>query len=70
MERFSRIVTLMEQGIETGELAPGDPAELALAFSGLMDMHVMATFDDPSATHTEATAERLVSLFLHGAARN
>ncbi|MEK7794949.1 MAG: TetR/AcrR family transcriptional regulator [Candidatus Hydrogenedentota bacterium] len=65
-ERFDRIVAIMREGVASGEVR-GQPEALALAFSALVDMHVMATIYDESVL-TDELADALVDLFLHGAA--
>ena len=69
MERFTRIVELMRQGIEGGHLRDTDAEELAMAWAGLVDMHVMAGIDKPEAVWTDDYAGVLVDQFLYGAAR-
>lgn len=66
-ERFSRIVEIMRQGLERGELRGPDPESLAFAFSGMVDLYVMATYEREDAELTREMADRLVSLFLDGA---
>lgn len=65
-ERFDRIVAIMREGVASGEVR-GGPEALAMAFSALVDMHVMATIYDESVL-TDELADALVDLFLHGAA--
>jgi TetR/AcrR family transcriptional regulator len=66
-ERFSRIVEIIRQGLERGELRGPDPESLAFAFSGMVDLYVMATYEQADAELTREMADRLVSLFLEGA---
>ncbi len=66
-ERFVRIVRIMREGIEQGALGESEPEFLALAFSGLMDMHIMAAIGNPEIALTEVQAARLVELFFGGA---
>lgn len=66
-ERFARIVAIMQDGLDRGEVHGGDAASLALAFSGFMDLHVMAKAHRPGA-HLEAQlGDALVDLFMDGA---
>lgn len=67
-ERFARLYALMEQGIDRGELRDADAETLARAFSGMVDMQVLAMFSDPSAAPSPELGDRLVDLFLDGAA--
>lgn len=70
-KRFERIVEIMRDGIASGELAGGDPETLALAFSGMMDLHTMAKSHEPHRRLTSELGEELVDLFMDGAgARN
>ena len=66
-QRLRPLVLIMEDGIRDGELRNEDPVSLALAFSGLMDMHVMAKLCQPDAKLTRKLGEGLVELFLEGA---
>lgn len=66
--RFKHIVTIMEEGIASGDLGPGDAQTLAWVFSGIMDMHVMTKTNLPDAHLTPELAEGLVDLFIAGAA--
>ncbi len=68
-QRFGRIVEVMTAGRESGELSGGDPAALALAFSGLMDLHVMAKGHNPEVELDAGLGDALVELFMSGAAR-
>jgi AcrR family transcriptional regulator len=67
--RFERIVRVMAEGREAGELSGGDPSALALAFSGLMDLHVMAKGHDPEVSLDAELGDALVELFMSGAAK-
>lgn len=66
-ERFERIVKIMQEGIDEG-VVQGEAAALALAFSGLTDMYVMAKARDAAITLSPALAASVVELFLQGAA--
>jgi len=66
--RIRGIAGVMEAGMASGELAPGDPWSMALAFAGVMDMYVMAKSHRPRGRLTAALAEGLVGLFMDGAA--
>ncbi len=66
--RFARIVEIMRQGLEDGEIFGGDAPSLALAFGGFMDLHVMAKSHQPESSLTPELGEALVELFLEGAA--
>lgn len=65
--RFQHIVRVMQDGIDSGDLAPADPETLAWVFTGIMDMHVMTKTNLPEAALKPELAEGLVSLFLAGA---
>ena len=67
--RFERIVRVMAEGRESGELTGGDPAALALAFSGFMDLHVMAKGHNPEVSLDAELGDALVELFISGAAK-
>ena len=66
-ERFLRLIRIMQDGLDCGELKSGDGASLALAFSGIMDMHVMVRAGNPEPKLTAAHGEALVTLFFEGA---
>ncbi len=66
--RFDLIVEVMREGLESGELRGDDPEALALAFCGVMDMHVMARLHRPGAHLTAELGSGLVDLFFDGAA--
>ncbi len=66
-ERFWRVVQIMRDGLEHGELTGEDPEALALAFNALMDFHVMAKSRFPGITLTPELGKALVDLFLQGA---
>lgn len=65
--RFGRLVRVMADGLESGELAGGDASALALAFSGLMDMHVMSKGHNPEVSLDAELGDALVALFMSGA---
>ncbi|HIJ64317.1 MAG TPA: TetR/AcrR family transcriptional regulator [Candidatus Hydrogenedentes bacterium] len=65
--RLGLVAALMREGIEAGELAGGDPETLALAFCGLMDMHIMAKAQEPERRLTPELGQDLVDLFMDGA---
>lgn len=66
-DRFRQILAVIQEGQQTGELGPGDARALALAFSGMMDMHIMGKSHQPQARLTREFGEALVDLFLDGA---
>ena len=66
--RIRSIAGVMGAGMASGELAPGDPWSMALAFAGVMDMYVMAKSHRPRGRLTAALAAALVGLFMDGAA--
>jgi len=66
--RFRHLEAIMEQGLDSGELAGGDAQSLALVFLGIMDMHVMAKSNRPETRLTRELAESLVDFFIAGAA--
>jgi len=65
--RFGRIVRVMDEGLASGELSGGDASALALAFSGLMDMHVMSKGRNPEVSLDAELGDALVALFMKGA---
>ncbi len=67
-ERFDRIAKVMAEGVLRGELKGGNPRALALAFSGVMDLHVMAKARHPEVELTAELGDGLVDLFMDGAA--
>ncbi|MFO7974015.1 MAG: TetR/AcrR family transcriptional regulator [Candidatus Hydrogenedentota bacterium] len=66
-ERFVRLVRVMQDGLDSGELAGGDPEALALAFNAFMDFHAMAKSRFPAITLTADLGKALVDLFMYGA---
>lgn len=66
-ERMRRIASVVQGGLDAGEISGGDAYSLAVVFSGIMDMHVMAKSSRPEGRLTPELAESLVDLFLNGA---
>ncbi len=66
-ERFARVTKIMEDGLASGEIGGGEAGALALAFSGLMDMHVMGKARHPEVKLSPALGDALVDLFMDGA---
>lgn len=66
-EWFARLVKVMQDGLNRGELSGGEPEALALAFNALMDFHMMVKSRYPSVTLTPDLGKGLVDLFLRGA---
>lgn len=69
-ERLYRIVAIMADGLTSGEIGGGDPGALALAFSGMMDLHVMAKARNSGMVLSAELGGALVDLFMDGAAHN
>jgi AcrR family transcriptional regulator len=67
-KQFGRIVAVFEEGLRQGELASGDSERLALAFSGMLELHVMARVNGATGPLTRALAHELTALYLEGAA--
>ena len=65
--RFRHLEEIMQQGLDSKEICGGDAQSLALYFLGIMDMHVMAKSNRPSARLLPELADGLVDLFLTGA---
>lgn len=65
--RFNRIARIMRDGLASRELAGGDAETLAVAFGGMMDMHLMARIYQPGARLTPDLGKALVDLFMRGA---
>lgn len=65
--RFSRIVGIMRNGVESGVFSGRDPDMLAMAFCGMMDMHIMVKINRPHTTLSKALGQALVDLFIEGA---
>lgn len=66
-KRFGRLDDIMSAGIDSGEIAGGDPELLSIVFAGIMDMHVMAKAHIPKGQLSDALADGLVDLFFYGA---
>ena len=66
-KRFKIVEEVMREGLEKNELTGGDPQGLALAFIGIMEMHIMAKSNRPEIRLTPDMAEGLVDLFIAGA---
>lgn len=65
--RYSRISKIMQAGIDSGEFAGRSRESLAMAFCGMMDMHIMVKINRPHTTLSNELGEALVDLFLEGA---
>lgn len=65
--RYSRISKIMQAGIDSGEFAGRSRESLAMAFCGMMDMHIMVKINRPHTTLSNDLGEALVDLFLEGA---
>lgn len=65
-QRVHRVARLIQEGLDSGEIAGGDAYSLTLVFSGIMDMHIMAKSDRPEGRLAPELAESLVDLFLNG----
>ena len=65
--RYSRIAKIMQAGIDSGEFAGRSRESLAMAFCGMMDMHIMVKINRPHTTLSNELGEALVDLFLEGA---
>lgn len=68
--RYSRIAKIMQSGIDSGEFAGHSCESLAMAFCGMMDMHIMVKINRPHTTLSNELGEALVDLFLEGARAN
>ena len=66
--RYSRIRKIMEDGVATERFAGRNPEMLAMAFCGMMDMHIMVKINRPHTTLSRELSETLVDLFIEGAA--
>ena len=66
--RFERVMRIMRDGIARGELAYTNPEQLALMFTGIVDMAVMAWVAHPNSPLSDEMADALVTTFLNGAA--
>jgi AcrR family transcriptional regulator len=67
-KRFKVVEEVMREGLDKLELTGGDPQGLALAFIGIMEMHIMAKSNRPEIQLAPEMADSLVDLFLSGAA--
>jgi AcrR family transcriptional regulator len=65
--RYSRIANIMQSGIDSGAFAGRNRETLAMAFCGMMDMHIMVKINRPHTTLSNQLGEALVDLFLEGA---
>lgn len=65
--RFRHLEEIMQEGLNTKEIAGGDAQSLALYFLGIMDMHVMAKSNRPETRLLPELADGLVDLFMAGA---
>ncbi|HRK36697.1 MAG TPA: hypothetical protein PLJ47_19015, partial [Candidatus Hydrogenedentes bacterium] len=65
--RYSRIKKIMDYGVASGTFAGRDPETLAMAFCGMMDMHIMVKINRPHTTLPKELGEALVDLFVEGA---
>lgn len=68
-QSFEFLKALIEKGRQAGDLDQRfDSGTLAMGFGGLMHLHVMVHLLRPEQPLDRATAERVVELFLNGAA--
>lgn len=65
--RLERVAAIIQGGLDAGELAGGDAPAMAMAFLGMMDMHIMLKTHRPQMLLTPQLAENLVALFFAGA---
>ncbi|MDZ4860201.1 MAG: TetR/AcrR family transcriptional regulator [Candidatus Hydrogenedentes bacterium] len=65
--RYSRIRKIMEVGVASGTFTGRDPETLAMAFCGMMDMHIMVKINRPHTTLPRELGVALVDLFIEGA---
>lgn len=65
--RMGRMARIMSDGMAEGVLGDADPLSLAIAFNGMMDMHVMARLHQLEAELSAELADELVELFIEGA---
>ena len=67
--RFGLVVSIVQEGISSGELQGGTAESLALAFCCLMDQHInsLCSLPHPESRLTPELADGLLALFLHGA---
>ncbi|MCL4215530.1 MAG: TetR/AcrR family transcriptional regulator [Candidatus Hydrogenedentes bacterium] len=65
--RFDRILGVVREGFESGELTGRKPETVAMAFCGMMDAYLMAKCQKPEMHLSNDLATALVKLFLGGA---
>ncbi|MCL4695075.1 MAG: TetR/AcrR family transcriptional regulator [Candidatus Hydrogenedentes bacterium] len=65
--RFTRIKSIMQEGVESGDFAGHDPDTLAMTFCGMMDMHIMTKINRPHMELSKELGETIVDIFLDGA---
>ncbi len=66
-QRLGRVVQIMRDALESGELRGGNAETLALLFCASMDYHIMLKSHEPRVNLTDDLAEVVVDLFLRGA---
>lgn len=67
-DRFNRIENVIREGMDNGDLEQGDSKEVAMAFCAMLDMQVLSRWGSGQEALTPEFADRLVNLFLEGAA--
>lgn len=67
-DRFDRIENVIREGMDNGDLKQGDSKEVAMAFCAMLDMQVLSRWGAGQEPLTLEFADRLVNLFLEGAA--
>lgn len=67
-ERLIRLNRVMQDGIESGELAPGNSDRYVLMYTGLMDIHVMRLVSDGTREDPDAAAEEIIATLFDGIA--
>ena len=65
--RYRLLHSIMENGVADGDFGGQDPDRLAMAFCGMMDMHIMARINKRGPQLTRELGEALVDLFMEGA---
>jgi AcrR family transcriptional regulator len=65
--RFRSLIAVMREGIERGELRPGDPEQYARVFFAIIDGYIMEKSNCEAFKLTRQMGEQLVLLFLNGA---
>ncbi len=65
--RFLTVERIIQEGLDSGELAGGDARSLTLVFIGTLDTHIMAKSQMPGIHLTPELADGLVDLFFFGA---